>query len=802
MSQSLSDAHRATLRAVCDTVVPAIAREPDPDGFWARRATDVGADPASPSCSRPLPPDQLGGPRRSCSTRSTTQGFGARRRSSRASRSCATSRCSAPRPPPASRALIGLTLFLAYGAPDPQTGPEPELGDVRLPRARSPPPPDAPKPIAPLVPEGDERRSRPTSCVVGSGAGGGVIAGDAGRGGPRRRRARGRRLLQRVRLQPARAPGLPEDVLARRPDADGRRQRLAAGRHRRSAAARRSTGPTACAPSPGCASSGRASTASRASTAPTSTATSTRSGAARRHRRTASDLNGPHAADAGGRRARWAGRFTTDHPQRRPRALHARDRRLHRLRRPVRLASSRPTQDLAARRRPTRGARDRRRTAAPSGCWSRTAARPASRRTCIDPETARTAAVTVRAPQRRRRLRLARVAGAAAALADRRPGGRQLPAPAPVHRASSASTPRTSRPWWGAPQAGARRRVRRHRRRLRLPDRGRAVHDRADRRSAIAVDVGARAHKERDGAASRHGGDLHRPHARPRPRPRRRSTRDGEAVPYVLAHRRGRHRATRQRGIEAQVRLHEAAGAHEISPLAAGAADAGAAATTSRRSSRARSAIPLRAGGHRLFSAHQMGTLPHGHRPGDVGRRPVGRAARHARASGSATRSAFPTASGTNPMITIMALAHRTAEAIAGAAPAPRRRDSRQPRRRGNEAPDRSRSATPPSRSSATSSTSAASGSSPTARDDDRGRSTRPPRRSSGAIPEGTRRGRRPRGRAPRAPAFEAWSQTPLEERAELPARRSPPGSASAREEIAATDRRTSSGMPLELSRA
>jgi choline dehydrogenase-like flavoprotein len=32
--------------------------------------------------------------------------------------------------------------------------------------------------------------------------------------------------------------------------------------------------------------------------------------------------------------------------------------------------------------------------------------------------------------------------------------------------------------------------------------------------------------------------------------------------------------------------------------------------------------------------------------------------------------SAFPTASGTNPMISIMALAHRTAEAIAGASAA------------------------------------------------------------------------------------------------------------------------------------
>jgi choline dehydrogenase-like flavoprotein len=32
--------------------------------------------------------------------------------------------------------------------------------------------------------------------------------------------------------------------------------------------------------------------------------------------------------------------------------------------------------------------------------------------------------------------------------------------------------------------------------------------------------------------------------------------------------------------------------------------------------------------------------------------------------------SAFPTSSGTNPMITIMALAHRNAEAVAAAAPA------------------------------------------------------------------------------------------------------------------------------------
>ena len=44
--------------------------------------------------------------------------------------------------------------------------------------------------------------------------------------------------------------------------------------------------------------------------------------------------------------------------------------------------------------------------------------------------------------------------------------------------------------------------------------------------------------------------------------------------------------------------------------------------------------------------------------------------------------SAFPTPSGTNPMITIMALAHRTAEASPAASPAGRRRRHRTARRK------------------------------------------------------------------------------------------------------------------------
>src|SRR3954468_10809509 len=38
----LSDTQRATLRLFCDTVVPRIERDPDPGGFWARTASDLG----------------------------------------------------------------------------------------------------------------------------------------------------------------------------------------------------------------------------------------------------------------------------------------------------------------------------------------------------------------------------------------------------------------------------------------------------------------------------------------------------------------------------------------------------------------------------------------------------------------------------------------------------------------------------------------------------------------------------------------------------------------------------------------
>jgi choline dehydrogenase-like flavoprotein len=120
--------------------------------------------------------------------------------------------------------------------------------------------------------------------------------------------------------------------------------------------------------------------------------------------------------------------------------------------------------------------------------------------------------------------------------------------------------------------------------------------------------------------------------------------------------------------IAQQARLHEAAGARQIlaaasrGPVWRSGDDLGAFIARGQR-------IPLGAGGWRLFSAHQMGTCRMGEDPSTSVAGPWGEL--HDTAGvwiGDA--SAFPTASGTNPMITIMGLAHRTAEAVAAASPA------------------------------------------------------------------------------------------------------------------------------------
>jgi choline dehydrogenase-like flavoprotein len=120
-----------------------------------------------------------------------------------------------------------------------------------------------------------------------------------------------------------------------------------------------------------------------------------------------------------------------------------------------------------------------------------------------------------------------------------------------------------------------------------------------------------------------------------------------------------------RQGIEAQMRIHEAAGADEIFSLAAGlpgwkrGEDLDAAIDTAQ-------GAHMGFGGQRLFSAHQMGTCRMGTDAKTSVANPWGEL-HDTPGVFIGDGSAFPTASGTNPMITIMALARRTATAIAAA---------------------------------------------------------------------------------------------------------------------------------------
>jgi choline dehydrogenase-like flavoprotein len=170
----LTEAQRAALRAFCDTIVPSIERADDPDGFWARKASDLAIEQGVEQIIATLPPELQAGLAQLLDAL-TEQQFADL---SQLSREQVLVNMTIANPDAAQgvAALTGMTLFLYYGAPDPQTGQNPNWKTLGYPGPAIPPV-EAPKSITPLVPEGDELELEADVVVVGSGAGGGVIAG-------------------------------------------------------------------------------------------------------------------------------------------------------------------------------------------------------------------------------------------------------------------------------------------------------------------------------------------------------------------------------------------------------------------------------------------------------------------------------------------------------------------------------------------------------------------------------------------------------------------------------------------------
>ena len=171
----LSDPQRTVLTAVCDTVVPSVPRDRDPQGHWGRKASDVGVDLGAAQLISEIPDpelrdglllliDALGGQ-------------GITRAPSQESREqiLRNTALSDPRAAAGVAALIGMTLFLTYGAPDPETGKNPNWETFGYPGPASAPP-EIEKPLKIDEPEGSEETIEADVCIVGSGSGGAVVA--------------------------------------------------------------------------------------------------------------------------------------------------------------------------------------------------------------------------------------------------------------------------------------------------------------------------------------------------------------------------------------------------------------------------------------------------------------------------------------------------------------------------------------------------------------------------------------------------------------------------------------------------
>ena len=155
-----SETHRQVLATVCDTFVPAVKREPDPDGFLRpqgqRRRRAAGLE----QMLSEMPDEQRAG-LLGLLDALAEQGFP---RASQRSREQILRNVALTGPAAAAGvgALAALTLFLLLRAPR-RARPEPELGDVRLSRARKPTAGGGRDRYS-RSPSTATRRSRPTSA--------------------------------------------------------------------------------------------------------------------------------------------------------------------------------------------------------------------------------------------------------------------------------------------------------------------------------------------------------------------------------------------------------------------------------------------------------------------------------------------------------------------------------------------------------------------------------------------------------------------------------------------------------------
>ena len=170
----LDPTQQATLAVLCDTFIPALQEDPDPTGFWARAASDLAVPAFLELALSGLPAEALQGIRDFLDFLSAA-GFADLDQETR-EQTLLAFMDAGDDGLAAINLFKTLTLLLFIGMVDPTTGLNPNWALSGYPGPASKPA-LAPKPIRPLDPGATEQTLTADVVVVGTGAGGGVIAG-------------------------------------------------------------------------------------------------------------------------------------------------------------------------------------------------------------------------------------------------------------------------------------------------------------------------------------------------------------------------------------------------------------------------------------------------------------------------------------------------------------------------------------------------------------------------------------------------------------------------------------------------
>ena len=188
-SDLFDDARRRTLTTFADTLIPSLEPprgEGDPTGFWERRAADLGIAEAAEIglLLADLDPEVAAGLRGLLDSLAASGMVADASQEQREAIIHAFSD-SGPEALAGITTLRSLVLSLFYSLPDLGTGVNPNWPAMGYPGPQALPKEAAERPIVPRVPVGEELVIEADVAIIGSGAGGGVIAGELSAAGKR-----------------------------------------------------------------------------------------------------------------------------------------------------------------------------------------------------------------------------------------------------------------------------------------------------------------------------------------------------------------------------------------------------------------------------------------------------------------------------------------------------------------------------------------------------------------------------------------------------------------------------------------